>query len=64
MSLNTYGRRSRGVQIIDLHGLDYIEAEKKISHTFRYKPATKSKPAIKETIQDIVTRILLKRRES
>jgi 3'-phosphoadenosine 5'-phosphosulfate sulfotransferase (PAPS reductase)/FAD synthetase len=43
---------------------DYIEAEKKISHTFRYKPATKSRPAIKETIQDIVTRILLKRRES
>ena len=42
---------------------DYIEAEQKISHTFRYKPATKSRPAIKETIQDIVTRILLKRRE-
>ena len=31
-----------------------LEAEKKISHTFRYKKATKSRPATKETIADIL----------
>ena len=30
MSLNTYGRRSNGVQIIDLHGLSYLEAENEV----------------------------------
>ena len=30
MSLNTYGRRSSGVQIIDLHGLSYLEAENEV----------------------------------
>ena len=30
MSLNTYGRRSGGVQIIDLHGLSYVEAENEV----------------------------------
>ncbi len=32
----------------------YTAAEKKISHTFRYKPATKKRPAIKETVQNIL----------
>ncbi len=32
----------------------YIEAERKIDHTFRYKPATKKRGAIKQTIEDIL----------
>lgn len=33
---------------------EYIKAERKISHTFKYKPATKTREAIKETIYDIL----------
>lgn len=32
----------------------YLEAEKKIKHTFKYKPATKKRSAIKQTIADIL----------
>lgn len=32
----------------------YIEAEKKIQHTFRYKPATKTRPEQKVTVADIL----------
>ena len=37
MSLNTYGRRSNGVQIVDLHGLDYF-VEKFITDNFNALP--------------------------
>ena len=33
----------------------YIRAEQKIDHTFKYKPATKKRPALKETVADILT---------
>ena len=32
----------------------YLEAEKKISHTFKYKKATKNKPETKQTIKQIL----------
>lgn len=32
----------------------YVEAESKINHTFRYKPATKKRPALRITVRDIL----------
>ena len=34
----------------------YLEAEKKVSHTFKYKPATKKREAVKETVADILVK--------
>jgi len=39
----------------------YLQAEKRIAHTFRYKPATKSRVEIKERIVDILAKFNLDR---
>lgn len=42
----------------------YLDAESKISHTFRYKAATKTRPAITETVREILARTKLESPEA